>query len=160
MWANDRLVEQGLEITRVFDAPRTLVFKAWTSAAHCAHWFGPRDFTVPSCEVDFRIGGAYRANIRSPEGTDYWFHGTYREIVEPERLVFTFRWEEEGERGLDTLVTVRFAEHDGKTKLTFRQAPFQSAAERDGHESGWSECLDRLAAYLASAPEAYPETGN
>ena len=149
MSANDRPAEQGLEITRVFDAPRSLVFKAWSSAEHCAQWFGPRDFTVPSCRVDFRVGGAYRANIRSPDGTDYWMRGIYREIVEPERLVFTFSWEEEGERGLDTLVTVLFAEQDGKTRLTFRQAPFQSISERDGHEHGWSECFERLAAYLA-----------
>ncbi len=76
--------------------------------------------------------------------------GVYREIVEPDRIVFTFAWEDEkGEPGHETLVTVTFAEHDGKTKLTFHQAVFESIADRDSHREGWSECFDRLEAYLA-----------
>jgi uncharacterized protein YndB with AHSA1/START domain len=141
----DRL---SLEVTHIFNAPRKLVFKAWSRAEHCAQWFGPRDFTVPCCEVEFRVGGTYRANIRSPEGVDYWFNGVYREIIEPERLVFTFKWEEDGERGKDTLVIVTFVEQKGKTKMTFQQAPFESLGELDGHTRGWSECFQRLAQYL------------
>ncbi len=142
--------QHELVITRVFDAPRALVFKAWTAPEHLVRWWGPRDFTAPSIKMDFRPGGAYRACIRSPEGQDYWMHGVYREIVEPERIAFTFSWEEEGERGQENLVTVTFADHGDKTKLTFRQAFFESVEQRDSHHGGWSECLDRLAAYLAS----------
>ncbi|MCW5626689.1 MAG: SRPBCC domain-containing protein, partial [Burkholderiales bacterium] len=83
------------------------------------------------------------------EGIDYRMRGTYREIVESERLVFSFSWDEEGERGMETVVTVIFADEDGMTRLTFHQAPFQSVGERDGHRGGWSECFERLAAYLA-----------
>lgn len=137
----------SLEITRMIDAPRSLVFKAWSDAAHWVHWFGPRDFTVPSCEVDFRVGGSYRAHIRSPEGVDYHCRGVYREIMAPERLVFTFKWDEEGERGQDTLIVITFSEQKGKTKLDFQQAPFESLSERDSHNEGWSECFERLAAY-------------
>jgi uncharacterized protein YndB with AHSA1/START domain len=143
--------EPVLEITRILDAPRSLVFKVWTTPEHWARWLGPRGFTTPSCEMDFRPGGAYRACIRSPEGTDYWMRGVYREIVEPDRIVFTFAWEDEkGEPGHETLVTVTFAEQGGKTKLTFHQAVFETIADRDSHHEGWSESLDRLEAYLAS----------
>ncbi len=141
--------ERVLKITRTFDAPRSLVFQVWTRPEHWARWLGPREFTAPFCEMDFRSGGAYRACIRSLEGHDYWMRGIYREIVEPERIVFTFAWEDEkGERGHETLVTVTFAEQNGKTTLTFHQAVFESAADRDSHREGWSECLDRLEAYL------------
>jgi uncharacterized protein YndB with AHSA1/START domain len=101
--------ERVLVITRVFDAPRSLVFKVWTQPEHLVRWWGPRGFTTPSCKMDVRAGGAYRTCIRSPEGKDYWMRGVYREIVEPDRLVFTFAWEvEEGQPGHETLVTVTF----------------------------------------------------
>lgn len=100
--------------------------------------------------MDFRPGGAYRTCLRSPEGKDYWVQGFYREIVEPERLVFTHAWEnEDGQPKHETLVTVTFAEHGGKTKLTFHQAIFESVEGRNSHQLGWSECLDRLVEYLA-----------
>ncbi|MCA1993132.1 MAG: SRPBCC domain-containing protein [Coleofasciculus sp. S288] len=141
-----------LTITRVFDAPRRLVFKVWTQPEHFARWLGPKDFTTTFCQMDVRVGGTYRACIRSPEGKNHWMQGVYRELVEPERLVFTFAWEdEEGKPKHETLVTVTFAEHDGKTKLTFHQAFFLSVEARDSHRSGWSECLDRLADYLVEA---------
>lgn len=138
-----------LTITRVFDAPRSLVFKVWTDPEHLSRWCGPHGFTTPFGEMDFRPGGAYRTCLRSPEGKDYWLQGVYREIVEPERLVFTHAWEDEdGKPKHETLVKVTFAEHDGKTKLTFHQAVFESVEGRDSHLEGWSECLDRLNEYL------------
>jgi uncharacterized protein YndB with AHSA1/START domain len=99
--------------------------------------------------MDVRVGGTYRACIRAPEGTDHWMQGVYREIVEPERLVFTFAWEDaDGQPKLQTLVTVTFAEQAGKTQMTFHQATFESVESRDSHQTGWSECFDRLAVYL------------
>jgi uncharacterized protein YndB with AHSA1/START domain len=141
-----------LVITRVFDAPPGLVFSAWTKPEHLVRWWGPKDFTLPFCETDFRPGGAYRFCMRSPDGVDYWVQGIYREIVEPERIVFTWdRAETEGYPGRGTLVTVTFAEHgDGQTKLTLRQAIFESTDDRDAHQHGWSECLDRLGHYVTS----------
>lgn len=139
-----------LVITRILAAPPGVVFKAWTQREQLLHWWCPKGFTTPSCGMDLRPGGAYRICIRSPEGTDYWMRGVYREVVETERLVYTFAWEEpDGTPGPESLITVTFAEQQGKTKLTFHQAPFESAAERDSHEEGWNECFDRLAAYLA-----------
>jgi uncharacterized protein YndB with AHSA1/START domain len=142
--------ERELTITRVLDAPRSLVFKVWTEPEHLARWWGPHDFTTPSLKADIRPGGTYRICIRSPKGGNHWMTGVYREIAAPERIVFTFAWEnDEGKPGHETLVTVTFAEERGKTKLTFHQAVFESVSSRDSHQEGWSECLDRLAAYLA-----------
>jgi len=146
--------DRALEISRVFDAPRRLVYELWTSPRHMLRWWGPRDgerdFTTPVCEMDFRPGGSYRICIRSPDGKDYWQRGEYREIVPAERLVFSFAWDMPGEALHDTLVTVGFADHGpNRTLLTFRQAPFDSAQGRDGHRVGWDQCLDRLAAHLA-----------
>ena len=147
-----RPAERELVITRVFDAPRPLVFKAWTKPEHLVRWWGPQGFTTPSCTMDVRPGGAFRLCMRSPEGTDHWLRGVYREIVEPERLVCTWAWEDaEGKPGHETLLTVSFAEHGGKTKLTLHQAVFESVTARDSHQGGWTECLDRLAEYLAEA---------
>jgi uncharacterized protein YndB with AHSA1/START domain len=78
-----------LTITRVFDAPRDLVFEAWTDAKHLAKWWGPHHFTNPVCELDVRVGGAIRIDMRGPEGTVYPMTGVLHEIVSPERLVFT-----------------------------------------------------------------------
>ena len=89
--------------------------------------------------------------MRSPDGVEYRISGIYREVVEDELLVFTHAWENEaGQRGHETLVTVQFADHGGKIRLTFHQAIFESIESRDAHEGGWSECLDILSDYLAA----------
>lgn len=143
-------LEREVSISRTFDAPRSLVFKVWTQPEHFARWLGPKDFTTTFCQMDARLGGTYRACIQSPEGKNHWMQGVYREIVEPERLVFTFAWEDEdGKPKHDTLVTVTFAEHEGKTTLTFHQAIFKSVEARDSHLEGWTQCLERLAGYLS-----------
>lgn len=146
--------EEVLVITRIFDAPPGLVFKAWTQPEHLAHWCYPRAFTTPFHKSDIRPGGKWRVCMRSPEGKDYWVQGVYREILEPERIVFTHAWEDaEGKPGHETLVTVSLAGHHGKTKLTFHQATFESIEDRDSHEGGWNESFDNLANYLAKVPK-------
>jgi uncharacterized protein YndB with AHSA1/START domain len=140
-----------LTITRLLDAPCALVFKAWTEPEHLARWWGARNFTLTSCKMDLRPGGAFRFSMRGPDGKAYPHQGVYRQIKAPERLVFTWAWEdEEGRPGHETLVTVTFTDEDGKTRLDFHQAVFATVSSRDGHEDGWMECFDRLAAYLAS----------
>ena len=141
--------ERVLVLKRVFDAPRELVFKAWTKPEHLARWWGPKDFTLPFCEQDFRVGGAYRYCMRSPEGTDHWVWGEYREIVEPERISFTwFRDDEKGNITNESLVTVTLEDLKGKTKLTLHQAVFKTVDDRDAHQGGWTQCLDRLGEYV------------
>jgi uncharacterized protein YndB with AHSA1/START domain len=101
--------------------------------------------------MDVRPGGAWRRAMRSPEGTVHVKRGIYREIVEPERLVFTYADENaDGPTGHETLVTVSFAEVGAKTKLTLRQAAFETVAARDAHQGGWTSCLERFADYLAA----------
>jgi uncharacterized protein YndB with AHSA1/START domain len=142
--------ERELVIIRTFDAPRELVFNAWTDPGLAKNWFGPRNHPATHMEMDVRPGGAWRGCLRSPEtGKDLRLGGVFREVVKPERVVFTFAWEEEGERGLETLVTLTFAEQNGKTRMTFRQVPFQSVEECDGHRGGWSSSFDRLEGYVA-----------
>jgi uncharacterized protein YndB with AHSA1/START domain len=144
--------ERELVITRVFDAPRRLVFKAWTEPEHLARWWGPQGFTTPFCEMDVRPGGAFRFGMRSPQGTDHWLRGVFREIVEPERLVCTWAWEDEQRKPRhETLLTVTLVEHDDKTRLTLRQAVFESVTSRDAHQGGWASALDCLAEYLTGA---------
>jgi len=81
--------DREIVITRVLSAPRSLVFETWSNPRHLARWWGPKDFTLPGCEMNFRPGGAYRFVMRGPDGKDYPFHGVYLEIVAPERIVFT-----------------------------------------------------------------------
>ena len=143
-----------LVITRAFDAPRALVFKAWTEPARLVRWWGPQGFKTPSCKMDVREGGAWRICMRSPEGTDHWVQGVFREIVEPERLAFTWAWEDdEGKPGHQTVVAVNFTEQAGKTRLVVHQGAFQSADARDRHDDGWSSCLDRLGEYLHASAD-------
>jgi uncharacterized protein YndB with AHSA1/START domain len=148
-----------LVITRIFDAPRRIVFKAWSEPEHLMRWWGPHGFTCPICEMDFRVGGRWRFCMRSPEGNEEWQQGVYREIVEPERIVFSYAFEDvNGVSGLSgwkpghqTTVTVNFADHEGnKTKLTVHQTNFDTVAVRDDHVRGWNEALDHLADYVVS----------
>jgi len=143
--------ELELVITRILDAPRELVFKAWTEPDRAIRWWGPRGFTTAHYELDFRPDGAYRVCMRSPEGTEHWQRGVCREVVEPERLVFTFAWEDsEGTPGHETVVTVTLAEFGAKTKLTLHQAVFETVTARDLHQGGWASALECLAEYLAA----------
>lgn len=145
--------DRELLITRVLDAPRSLVFKLWTDPAHVTRWLGPRGFTATHMQNDLRPGGAWRACLRRDEtGRESWQGGVYREVVEPERLVFTFAWDDaEGRRGHETVVTITLAEHAGKTTMTFRQAVFESVEQRDSHRGGWNSSFDRLEEYAAIA---------
>jgi uncharacterized protein YndB with AHSA1/START domain len=145
--------ERELVITRVFAAPRRLVFKAWTDPGHLVHWLGPQGFTGTIMKMDVRPGGAYRLHMRGPEGDDHWAQGVYRAVVEPERLVMTRNWADaEGNpTSPETLLTVTFEELDGKTKLTLHQAGFESITARDAHRGGWNSSLDRLAEYVTKA---------
>lgn len=138
-----------LEITRVFDAPRELLFEAWTNPDHIAKWFGPTGFTAVSCTIKLVEGGRWRTCI-SDGKDEYWSSGVYREIVRPELLVFTFAWEEpKGTPGRETLVTVTFAERGEHTEMRFHQAAFETIEARDNHTEGWAECFADLASYLA-----------
>src|SRR5262245_7544487 len=110
--------ETELCIERIFDAPRELVIRMWTDAAHLRRWCCPSGFTIPHSEGEIRVGGRFRTCMRSPEGENHWLSGTYREIAPPERLVFTHAWQDaDGSSGHETIVTVTLEEQAGKTRL-------------------------------------------
>jgi uncharacterized protein YndB with AHSA1/START domain len=134
-----------LVVSRTVDAPISVVFHAWATPEHVVQWWGPRGFVVPSWQMDFVRGGAFRGSMRSPDGKDHWHHGIYREIEGPVRLVFTLAWENEPKP--ETLVTVTFAAEGEKTKVVLHQAGLESEESANDHASGWSECLERLAEY-------------
>jgi uncharacterized protein YndB with AHSA1/START domain len=143
--------DREIVMTRVFDAPRDLVFAAHTSCEHMAHWWGPRKYEFASCEMDFRPGGKWRIVHRGPEGEeDQGFRGEFREIERPERIVWTFEWE--GMPGHISVDTLTFEEHDGKTTITGTSV-FDTVEDRDGMlqsgmEEGAAETYDRLDEYL------------
>jgi uncharacterized protein YndB with AHSA1/START domain len=146
--------DRVLVITRVFDAPRELVFKMWTENEHMVRWLCPRGFTATRIIAnDPRPGGAFRFYMRDPDGGDHWQQGVYRELVPPERLVRTFVWTDADGNPTrpETLLTVTFEEVGGKTRLTLHQAVFESVTARDLHGDGWGQSLDRLAEHLATA---------
>ncbi len=141
---------------RVFDAPRTLVFQMWSDPKHLMHWWGPKGWTLPVCNVDFRPGGVWHYCMRGPGGEEGWGKAVYREIVEPERIVYVDTFADaEGnqiEGTPEIVVTVTFTEQNGKTKLT-SHAQFASVKDLEatlamGMAEGLAETWDRLEQYL------------
>lgn len=150
--AEDLAVRPSLHMQRVFDAPRELVWRAWTNPEVLVLWLGPVEWPAVSATQDLRVGGAWRACLRSPEtGEDLWQGGVYREVVPPERLVFTFKWDESHEDGppVDTVVTLVLTETaDGRTRMDFTHEGLKSERSLTGHKHGWTSTFDRLDAYL------------
>ncbi|HEX6330315.1 MAG TPA: SRPBCC family protein [Actinomycetota bacterium] len=143
-------------MTRIFDAPRDLVFEAHTSCEHLSRWWGPRRYEVVSCDVDFRPGGTWRIVHRGPDRDEIAFFGDYLEIERPERITWTFAFEgltgHEGLSGGPGPETMTFEEHDGKTTITTTSV-YPSVEVRDmvlksGMEEGAVETYERLDEYL------------
>jgi uncharacterized protein YndB with AHSA1/START domain len=144
--------ERTVSTTRVFDAPREAVYKAWTDPKQLGQWFPPKDFTSPRCEVDARPGGIFRCDMKGPDGEVFVGQGLFREVVPNERLVFTFG----GEAGAPPpplLVTVVLEAQGNKTKLTIHQTA-ETVAEYEsllklGVNEGLRQSFEKLDALLA-----------
>ncbi len=137
--------ETTLRLTRTLTAPREKVFKAWTEPAALKKWFAPGDdYATPMAEVELRVGGRYRIQIRSPHGKLHTVVGVYREVKPPERLVFTWSWQEGGMDVGETLVTVELRDQGKTTELILTHEQFPTVETRDEHAKGWAGCLDRL----------------
>lgn len=154
--------EGVLVIERIFDAPREVVWKAWSDPERFKRWWGPKSNTIPVAEIDFRVGGSWLVCDRSPEGRDIWSTGVYREIAEPARIVFMFSFADEkgnpvpashygmtGDWPPEMLITVTFEEEAGKTRMTLRHAGIPAGEMSEMTGQGWSESLDKLAESLA-----------
>jgi uncharacterized protein YndB with AHSA1/START domain len=162
-------IDNELIITRVFNAPRKLLWKAWTEPKHFKRWWGPKDFTSPVCKIDFRVGGKYLACMRSPEGRDFWSTGVYREIVPLQRIVCSDNFADEKSNvvpasyyrmpgdnwPMELTVTITFEDPSGlpgsktsKTKMTLRHVGFPVGQMSDMAKTGWNESFDKLAESL------------
>ena len=143
-------LDTEIRMTRVFDASRDLVFEAHSSAEHVSRWWGPRKYEVVSTEYDFRPGGKWRILHRGPDGDEHGFRGEFREIVPPERIVWTFEYE--GAPGQIAVETMTLEEHDGKTTLTTvsdaGSKEARDAVLESGMQEGAAETFDRLDEYL------------
>lgn len=145
-------LEPELVIERVFRAPRQLVWNAWVDPKQMIQWMGPRDYPSVHLEGEIKVGGKWRGCLRHVgDGQNLWQGGEYKEIVPPEKLVFTFYWEgDDGKPENVMLITLTFAEQGAnQTKMTMRQTGFRSIEQRDGHNGGWSSTFDRLEEFLA-----------
>ncbi|MDR6224081.1 SRPBCC domain-containing protein [Desmospora profundinema] len=166
---NDKTNEVPYVITRTFDAPRKLVFKAFTESEHLQHWWGPKGWTLEISEFDFRPGGAFHYSQRSADGQKMWGKFVYREIGEPEKLIYTSSFSDEAGNTvrapfsqtwpLEILNTLTFTEQEDKTILTMHMAPLSATEEerktfeamRPQVQQGFAGTLDQLAAYLSKA---------
>lgn len=138
-----------LNMTRLIRAPREKVFAAWTEPALLMRWWGPGPVTCPEAHVDLREGGDYRLANLQPDGSTTWISGRFETVRPPEELVYT--WRIGGLVNEPTLVRVKFLPHRHGTKLVLTHERFAVEAIRDMHAQGWSGCLDKLEAMLASA---------
>lgn len=143
-------IARDFTLTRRLDAPRPEVFRAFVEPERMKHWWAPRGFTMLSCALDLREGGAWRMRIRSETtGAVQTEVGVYREISEPERLSFTHAWVRgDGSLTRPTLVTVRFAALGKRTEISFHQEDFATTVACKSHEDGWSTSLDKLGHYF------------
>ncbi|MBV9394214.1 MAG: SRPBCC domain-containing protein [Methylobacteriaceae bacterium] len=147
------LDSKPLVVTRTFAAPRSLVFKAWSTAEHMKRWFCPEGFTVPEAEIDFRPGGTCTICMRSPAGQDMWSRGKYIEVSPPERLVFTSEVANGMIPAFTAHTTVTFEAEGPGTRMTVRQVydihdeNFRFAIE--GASEGWRTTLDKLEQEIA-----------
>jgi uncharacterized protein YndB with AHSA1/START domain len=147
--ADNQFGEGTVKIVRVFDAPRALVWQAWTDPKMLAQWFGPRGFSSSVPELDVRVGGNLRIVMHGPDGNDYPMKGVFREVIAPERLVFSnIAIDNEGKHLLEGLTTVTFAEQGGKTTMTLHTyAAGRVPIARQmlaGMEAGWTQSIDKL----------------
>lgn len=151
-----------LELARELAAPRERVFAAWTDPEQAVRWWMPQEWTLVSCKMDVRPGGGWHRRMRGRDGSIVTKWGEYREIVSPERLVFTYNTAfADGTVEPETLVTVTLADLGGHTRLTLRHEAFQSEAASLSHTGGWTGALERLVQLTSVAqPRRRPLTSD
>jgi uncharacterized protein YndB with AHSA1/START domain len=145
--------KKELKITRILNAPRELVFEAWTDPKHLAEWWGPAGFTNPVCKADAKPGGKIYIEMTAPDGTVYPMNGMFKEIIKPEKIVFiSGALDKNGNTIFEVLNTVTFVNENGKTKLILHAVVDDISDEArpyiDGMNQGWSQSIDRLEAYV------------
>jgi uncharacterized protein YndB with AHSA1/START domain len=152
-----KIRDDELFIERTFDAPVELVFRLWQSRDHMIRWWGPEQFTCLELDWETKPGRPWRATMVAKEWRMSRMSGVVREVEKNRRIVFTFAWDEDSGRDMDTVITVTFAEKDGKTVQSFHQTPFSNVKLRDDHIGGWNSLFNKQQRYtenLAFAEKA------
>lgn len=142
------LRDDELLIQRTFDAPLALVFRLWENRDHMIRWWGPEKFTCIELDWTLDPGRPWRAAMTSAQFGLSRMSGVVREVEKNRRIIFSFAWDEESGRDMDTLVTVTFSEKDGKTIQDFHQTPFSTVAIRDSHVGGWNSLFNKQQTYV------------
>jgi uncharacterized protein YndB with AHSA1/START domain len=145
--ATQTATKPSITLKRRFNAPPAKVFAAWTDPENMKRWMGPEGVEGLSCEIDPRVGGRYRLVMRAPNGEEHDVSGTYREVVQNEKLVFTWAWKSTPER--QSQVTLTFAPDGAGTIFTLLHEQFFDEEARDHHQHGWIGSLDKLEKHLA-----------
>ncbi len=159
---------ERMVVTRVFDAPRELVWKAWTDPKYVTQWWGPQGFTTPVCKMDFRVGGKFLLGMKSPDGQEFFNAGEYHEIVPNEKIVSSMYFADaEGNKiepealgieheAIDGAYDTTLFEDlgNGQTKLTFIGNEPMDSAKESGQMEGWTQILDKVAEVLAGLAKA------
>lgn len=143
--------ELALQMKRVIQAPRHLVFNALTEPDELAKWWGPRGFTAPGVDVDLRVGGSYRIAMQPPDGDLFYLSGEFIEVDPLAHLAYTFRWEDPDPDDQETVVTLSLRDLGESTELLFTQRSFATEGRRALHEQGWTDTLDRLQELMSQA---------
>lgn len=145
--ATRQIGADALEIFTTFDAPPALVFRMWSQQQHFVRWYGPEGFRCTECQIDFRVGGKWRAAMVSPDGTEYRMGGAYREIVPDRKIVLTFADQRiDTPPAVDTVITIELETKGAQTIQRFRQEGFTGIPMRDSHIQGWSSAFNKLVA--------------
>jgi uncharacterized protein YndB with AHSA1/START domain len=152
--------KEDLVITRVFDAPLKRVWQAWSEPEYLKKWWGPKEYSCPDCEIEFRVGGKYLYSMQGTDGKKIWITGNYKEIIPNQKIVFTDSFSDEkgnivpsedyGMQGipLEMIVTVNLEEENGKTKMTIIHEGFPAGEHHKGANIGWNSSFDKMAELL------------
>lgn len=143
----DRLV---LELTRLLAAPPAVAYAAFSDSSELKEWWGPAGFTTRSLEFEPRVGGRYRIEMQPPEGDAFFLTGEFREVDPPDRLSYTFAWEDPDPDDVETLVVLSFRDLGEATEVSLNQGPFKTEARHALHHDGWSDSFDKLERRLSS----------
>jgi uncharacterized protein YndB with AHSA1/START domain len=138
-----------LHLEQVLPARAEQVFAAFVEPEQLARWWGPAGFTVPSLELDVRVGGRYRIRMQPPDAEAFHLRGEYQEVSAPHGLVFTFEWEEPDPDDRETVAALSFLDDPEGTRVVLVQGPFATEARRTLHETGWTESLEKLERLLS-----------
>ena len=149
--------EFALHLERRLPAARGLVYRMHTEPALLAQWWGPKGFSIPSIDIDLRVGGEYRIEMQPPEGDVFFLSGEFRDVEPDARLAYTFRWEPPDPDDRETTAVLSFRDLGESSSLTIDHGPFATVERRALHEQGWTESMDRLEELIKRRDRSEPD---